>query len=39
MEKMNEEFSFEIEKYNTVFAAMKNEIRELRALPNVDYIR
>jgi hypothetical protein len=26
LDRMNEEFSFEIEKYNTVYEAMKHEI-------------
>ena len=35
---MNEEFSYEIEKYNTVYEAMKREIEELREYREVDLI-
>lgn len=33
---MNEEFGFEIEKYNTVYEAMKREIEELKSYSEVD---
>ena len=33
---MNEEFSFEIDKYNTVYEAMKREIEELKDLSSAD---
>ena len=35
---MNEEFSFEIEKYNTVYEAMKREIEELKEYKDVDLL-
>lgn len=36
IDRMNEEFSFEIEKYNTVYEAMKREIEELKDYKEVD---
>jgi chromosome segregation ATPase len=36
IDRMNEEFSFEIEKYNTVYEAMKREIEELKDLNSTD---
>lgn len=35
---MNEEFSYEIEKYNTVYEAMKKELEELRGYQYIDLI-
>lgn len=35
---MNDEFSYEIEKYNTVYEAMKKELEEMRGYQNVDLI-
>ena len=36
IDRMNEEFTFEIEKYNTVYEAMKREIEELKDYKEVD---
>jgi hypothetical protein len=35
---MNEEFSVEIEKYNTVYEAMKREIEDLKDFKNADLV-
>ena len=38
IERMNEEFSYEIEKYNTVYDAMKKELEEMKGYQNIDLI-
>jgi hypothetical protein len=38
IERMNEEFSFEIQKYNTVFEALRRELSELRAYESIDLV-
>jgi hypothetical protein len=35
---MNEEFAYEIDKYNTVYEAMKKEIEELKDYREVDLV-
>lgn len=35
---MNEEFAIEIEKYNTVYEAMKREIEDLKDFKDADLV-